>query len=69
LSDIVSSISFVQFPFRLQPIFEVVAKQSAVRAVDLVRAIQQFRDPRGAADRICVTGCGLQFKLPQNFIS
>jgi hypothetical protein len=68
LSDIASSISFVQFPFRLQPIFEVVTKQSAMGTVDLVRAIQQFLDPHGPAESFRVKDGVFQLKLPRNFI-
>src|SRR6202166_93087 len=51
-SEIVWSISLGQFPFRLQPIFEVVTKHSATGAVDLVRAIQNFFDLPSLADYI-----------------
>src|SRR5580700_10885439 len=48
------SISPDQFPFRLQPIFEVITKKSAVGAVDLVRAIQNLFDLQRPADCISV---------------
>ena len=51
-SEIVWSISLDQFPFRFQPIFVVVTKLSAMRAVDLVRAIQNFFDLPSLADYI-----------------
>jgi hypothetical protein len=62
-----SSISPDQFPFRLQPILEVITEQSAVSAVDLVRAIQNLFDLQCVADCIAVKDHALQFNLFRDF--
>ena len=62
------SISPDQFPFRLQPIFEVIAEQSAVGAVDLVRAIQNLFDLQRFADCASAKHHVLQFNLFCNFV-
>jgi hypothetical protein len=65
--ELPSSISPDQFPFCLQPIFQVITEQSAVSAVDLVRAIQNLFDLQRVADCISVKGHALQFNLFCNF--
>jgi hypothetical protein len=62
-----SSISPDQFPFCLQPIFQVITEQSAVSAVDLVRAIQNLFDLQRVADCISVKDHALQFNLFRDF--
>ena len=66
LSDVSGLYSLRQFPFRLQPIFQVITKQSAVGAVDLVGAIQQFLDPPRFSNCVSVKESVLQFKLSTN---
>jgi hypothetical protein len=60
-------ISPDQFPFRLQPIFEVVTEQSALGAVDLVRAIQNLFDLQRLPDRVSAKDHVLQFNFVCGF--
>ncbi len=50
-----------RFPFRLQPIFEVVSNQSAPGAMDLVSAIQDFCNVQTFADCILAEDSVFQF--------
>jgi len=52
---------FDRFPFRLQPIFEVVSNQSATVAMDLVSAVQDFLNVQAFADCIFADDSVFQF--------
>jgi hypothetical protein len=67
-SEIVWSISLEQFPFRLQPIFEVIAEQPAVGAVDFVRAVQNVFDMQSFANCVPAKDRPLQFNAFREFV-
>jgi hypothetical protein len=66
--EIVRLISLGQFPFRLQPIFEVVAEQSTVGAMDFMGAAQNIFDVHGLADCILAEHPPLRFNFVCNFV-